>query len=688
MPSPPPSPPRSAAQAVLNDRYEVRELIAEGGMAHVYRGRDRVLDRDVAIKVLRPQYAASPEFLSRFRREARLAASVAHPNLVNVFDVGDDGDRHYIVMELLPGQTLKDLVAQGPLALARAVDLAQQVAKGMAYAHRRGLVHRDLKPQNVLLTEDGHAKVADFGLAQGHETAQLTTPGTVWGTVQYISPEQAQGLRPDARSDVYALGAVFYELLTGSPPYDGGSPASIMMRHVYDPPPSVRDVDPTLPLAAERLLSRALAKAPDDRFQTMDELAQALTELRGAAEAETMVWAALPGGPTRSRAAPKSSSTPRVTVPGPPAATRTPASRPNGRTSAMPPARPPGVARPPSAYRPAPAPTPAAPRRPRRRWLPLALAGSVLAFFALMALGALLASQLVAPLAPSVRATATLEPTATPAPTATLPPPTETPIPQVPVPNLIGQPLARAQERLAQVGLKAETAEDFSREVPAGAVAAQDPPANTPLDQGKTIKLVISKGPQRATVPVVIGDQVDLATKKLADAGFTVKRLDEFTPQGAQVPLVAAGIVFDESPRGGEANVGTEVTIRVSKGRDEVAVPRVIGQPESAALDRLAKDGFKVEVTYEPSATVDPGVVFTQDPVPDVKADRGALVRLRVRRDPTPAPTATAAPAAQATATRPATPVPTSPPAPTAPPAAAATAAGTRPAGTATAGRS
>ena len=201
-------------------------------------------------------------------------------HLVNVYDVGQDGERYFIVMELLPGRTLKDLAGHHPLPLPVAVGFARQVAQGMAYAHRRGLIHRDLKPQNVLITEDGQAKVADFGLAMRNEQTQLTQPGTVWGTVQYLSPEQAQGLPAGPRSDVYALGAIVYELLAGRPPFEADTPAAVMMKHVYDPPPSLHEQHPSLPPAVDDLVRRALAKNPDERFPSMEAFGQALERPR------------------------------------------------------------------------------------------------------------------------------------------------------------------------------------------------------------------------------------------------------------------------------------------------------------------------------------------------------------------------------------------------------------------------
>jgi serine/threonine-protein kinase len=265
---------------VVADRYELEELVGTGGMSSVYRARDRLLERRVAIKVLHEHYSRDEDYVERFRREARSAAKLSHPNIVTVIDRGEADGRQFIVFEYVDGENLKQLVgSKGRLPVREALELGIQIGRALAFAHTQGLVHRDVKPQNVLLA-GGDAKVTDFGIARSLDMqVGLTQTGTVLGTSEYISPEQATGRQVDARTDIYSLGAVLYELLAGQPPYSGDSFVSVAMRHVNDPVPSITHARPDVPLRVDAALRRALAKDPDDRFETMDELVAELGEL-------------------------------------------------------------------------------------------------------------------------------------------------------------------------------------------------------------------------------------------------------------------------------------------------------------------------------------------------------------------------------------------------------------------------
>ena len=299
---------------LIAGRYELQDLAGTGGMSSVYKARDAVLERTVAIKILHEHFSDDPEYVERFRREARALAQLNHPNIVTVIDRGEFEGRQFIVFEHVDGETLKSLVErEGALPVDRAISLVHQVARGLAFAHEHGVVHRDVKPQNVLIDDDGAAKVTDFGIARSIDPSDgLTETGTLLGTSEYIAPEQASGQRVDERSDQYSLAAVLFELLTGEPPYDGENFMAVAVKHVREPVPSARerrsDVSPRL----DAIVARAMAKRPDDRFPSTEAMMAAL-------EAER----------TGTHVAPAEAdgATEQIRLPGPPPSSRPPSGR-------------------------------------------------------------------------------------------------------------------------------------------------------------------------------------------------------------------------------------------------------------------------------------------------------------------------------------------------------------------------
>jgi serine/threonine-protein kinase len=297
---------------LIDGRYEIEDLVGTGGMSSVYRARDTVLERRVALKILHEHFSRDPEYVERFRREARAIAQLNHPNIVTVIDRGDFRGRQFIVFELVPGDNLKDVVRRyGPLPVPEALALAHQIARGLAFAHEHGVVHRDVKPQNVLLDESGSAKVTDFGIARSLDPGDgLTQTGTVLGTSDYVAPEQLSGRRVDGRSDQYSLGVLLYELLTGEVPYSGDNFMAVAVRHLRDPVPSVRERRHDVPERVDEIVIKAMAKQPDDRFPSMEAMVAAL---------EAVLAQETPAGDTSAEA---TGELPTISKPARPAARR------------------------------------------------------------------------------------------------------------------------------------------------------------------------------------------------------------------------------------------------------------------------------------------------------------------------------------------------------------------------------
>jgi serine/threonine protein kinase len=294
---------------LIAGRYELQELVGMGGMSSVFRAHDRMLERAVALKILHEQFTRDDDYVERFRREARSVAQLAHPNIVTVIDRGEQDGRQFIVFEYIEGANLKEVVREGALPIDDVLDLGIQVGRALAFAHNRGIVHRDVKPQNVLLNDERQAKVTDFGIARSLDVKGVTQTGTVLGTSDYIAPEQARGEQVDPKTDMYSLGAVLYELLTGEVPYPGDNFVAIAMRHIHDPVPSVLDRRPDCPLRLDAAVSTAMAKDPDDRFESMEEFTAQLEACRaevrdGSDEGATFILpgpAARPARPPRRR---------------------------------------------------------------------------------------------------------------------------------------------------------------------------------------------------------------------------------------------------------------------------------------------------------------------------------------------------------------------------------------------------
>lgn len=552
-------------ETLLGNRYELEALIGQGGMAHVYRARDRVLGRPVAIKILRPEYASDENLLARFQREARAAAALLHPNIVSVYDVGQDGDRHYIVMEYMPGPTLKEVIRQrAPLPVEQALKVAEQVCAALEYAHRHGVIHRDIKPQNILFSEDEEVvKVADFGIAKSRLDPEITAERLALGTVKYISPEQARGVEVVPQSDLYSLGVVLYEMLTGEQPFTGDTPVSIALQHIEADPPPLRQFNPYIPPAVEEIVLRCLAKDPRHRFLSAREMRLALERYR-------LVGAEVTG------AIPQSLSIP----PGQPAAYPQP---PAPRAPEVP-AYPPYVV----------------PRRPPASTREAGLGPLGIALLVLIAAG------LVSLAALGIRFWPALFPPATPAPTP-LPTATATPtaLPYVSVPDLKGLSRGEARTRLTERGLQyAEAKPVYDPYIEPGHVVFQEPPYGTYVAAGSVVTVTLGAEPGIARVPQVVQYPLAAAEELVRRAGFRVAK-EEVGCTSTQ-----AGYVDRQEPRGNIQYLqGLTVTLYVSLGREQTVMPEVRRLPLEEARRQVEAAGLTWGFTQgQTQADMPPGV--------------------------------------------------------------------------------
>lgn len=495
---------------IINGRYRLLDKLGEGGMAEVWRARDTALGRIVALKVLRPQYSSDPDFLARFRREAQAAANLSHPNIVNVFDIGQAGDRHYIVMEFVDGQDLKALIRRAaPLPVDRALDLMTQVAEAVAHAHRAGIIHRDLKPQNILVTKDGRVKVTDFGIARAMSAAPATETGVVLGTAHYLAPEQAAGQTTTPASDVYALGVVLYEMLAGRTPFDADSSVGVAMQHLQETPTSIQQLNPRVPASVAGVVRRAMAKEPAQRYEDAGVLAGTLRTLREWGEQAT---------------------------------------------GAQPAVAPRSPARPPATRQAAP---PAAQSTAETGFDTMGVLLGIVALIAVVGLIPLWRSVYEAYVGPvpsiTLPAFVGQQPTPTTAPSQSV---------LIEVPDVLGMPQPEAEDRLRDEGLQVTIRGSSPHEdVPVSHVIQSEPPPGEHIESNASVGLIISSGPPAGELPSVIGLPADEAEQRLRDAGFEVEREEQW---GGEVP---PGDVLAQEPSGGvRVSRGSRVTLVVSSG--------------------------------------------------------------------------------------------------------------------------
>ncbi|MGD2104494.1 MAG: Stk1 family PASTA domain-containing Ser/Thr kinase [Anaerolineae bacterium] len=512
----------------LNNRYRLLTCIGSGGMAVVYKAVDTLLERRVAVKVLRRRFASDPEFLERFQREARAAANLDHPNIVTVFDVGKDGDQHYIVMEFVDGQDLKTLIRQeGRLSVSKALDIATQVAAGVGHAHKGGVIHRDVKPQNVLITQDGCAKVADFGIARALSESGLTDADTVWGSPTYLAPEQAAGEPPTPASDVYSIGVLMYEMLAGSPPFRADNPTALAMKHLREEPPPLSVRNPKVPPKLDWIVRKVLSKEPSARYRTADQLAHVLEEYRLQVEQPT--------GPQ-----------PAVT----PAASSAPPQK---------------------------EPTRSQPVTVQRKSFGSEALTWVLSVVALVAVVGLIPLWWL--VYQSYASLPTAPPTATP---SSLIPRTQEPA-MVTVPSIVDRPVDEARALLERSGLKMDIT--GQREAPGaeeGTVIEQDPAPGQEIPVNDVVSVVVSGPGRELTMPDVIGHSAEDMKAGLESMMLEVS-IEEVWDAGPEGQVTA-----QDPEQGSTIRAGDTVTLTVSGGSDiplEVNLDRRI-MLNSAVLEK------------------------------------------------------------------------------------------------------
>lgn len=553
---------------VLAGRYELIEKIGDGGMAIVYKAKDRLLKRFIAVKILKPEFVQDIKFVENFRKESHAAASLSHPNIVSIYDVGQEGNINYIVMELVSGKTLNELIKEeAPMDYRKAADIAKQVAAGLSAAHKKGIVHRDVKPHNILMTEDGIAKITDFGIAKAVTNTTIVDSGkdNVMGSVHYFSPEQAKGANVDEKSDIYSLGIVLYEMLTGKVPFDGDNPVTIALMQINEPvtPPSV--FNHNVPPGLERIVMKAVEKQPKNRFDSADEMIDALDKMEVV---NRVVGDSIYDGAEELNEAYDNYDNYDTYSSG-----REELNKEAGRNKKS-----------------------KGKGSKNKKKIAIIAAAVIVALAALVGIGF---------------ATGLFDKK------------------DIEVPDFRGMTIEEAEDKAEDLGIEVKIGKyEFSTEYEQDQIMDQDPNHGEMVAKGDTVTVDISKGGERGVIPNLIGKSEEDAKKMIEDYGFelgTVKEKESHEEKGTVIEQdPSAG---SEGKQGDTINI----TISDGSGKEMGEVPYVLGMSEDEARAAIEEAGFKVgDVSEGVSSAYDNGQVMWQEYNSGTSLEKGTAIDIKI----------------------------------------------------------
>ena len=555
---------------ILGNRYEIIEKIGNGGMATVYKSKDRVLNRYVAVKILRDEFTTDEEFIKRFRIEAQSAASLTHPNIVSIFDVGNEGNLYYIVMELIKGKTLKEIITEenGPLPWKWSLNVVTQIASALETAHKNNIVHRDIKPHNIIITEDGIAKVTDFGIAKAVSNSTITAFGTTIGSVHYFSPEHARGGFTDAKSDLYSLGVVMYEMLTGKVPFDADTPVSVALKHMQEKPVEPKELNENIPQVVNDIIMKAMQKDINLRYQSATEMVKDLnTALKNPDENFVHIG-------NNIGAATQRISTQEI------AEAERRANEKNNK----------GKEKKSNKFL----------EFIKKHKVASAILGAILLFF--IAFGATMGIVEIAN-------------------------PNE-----VQIPDLVNKTEEEAEQILKDLKLKLVVkSEEYDENIEKGKIISQDPTykENYKIKEHSEISVIISKGTEKVDVPNVVGKTKEEAEKELKAAGLVPEIIEENDEK-----VEAGIVLSQDPEDGENVNKGSKVKLVVSKGSAivKVEVPSLVGKNEQEAKALLAEAGLKANIINDEDDSKNDGVVLRQSKEAGTQVQEGTTITITVNK--------------------------------------------------------